>query len=756
MAAPLLRIRGLCVDARTRRPGRGFVLRRIVKDLSLGLDRGQVLGLIGESGAGKSTLGLAAMGYARRGCRISHGEIRLDGLDLRTAGPGALLDVRGRRVAYVAQSAAAAFNPAHRLLGQVLEVTRIHGGLDRERARARAIGLFERMALPDPERFGDRYPHEVSGGQLQRAMTAMALAGEPDLIVFDEPTTALDVTTQIEVLAIIREVVREVGAAALYISHDLAVVAQIADRIKVLRDGEEIEEQPAGDLLEAPGHAYTRALLGVRSAAPKAPAPRTVPILEVRSIRASYGRVRVLHDVDLTVHRGRSLAVVGESGSGKSTLARVICGLLPPRSGSLWFDGAPLPRRLADRGPEVRRRIQLVYQNPDVAMNPRHTIGDVVGRPVEVFLGAGAEHAAERRSLLRYQVDELRGLGDIVGRADELAAEHRRLHRARDLIASAGNAQTELEEQLVGAVARLADNLERADDEPLRGATELLLTAQTHLEEALGELRRYMESFPEDDGRAAELDSQLRTLHDMARKHGVAASDLGARRAELSAELENIASDEARVEALEARAAAAHERFQTAALALSEERRAAADPFCEQVGGVLAELGVKGATLQVEFAQGESAAGLEQVEFKVRTNPRFPAGPLAAIASGGELARLSLAIDVVAAARSKLPCLILDEADVGVGGTGADVLGRMLRRLSNNTQVIVVTHAPQIAALGDHHFRVSKTSAHDTVIENLSGRERTEELARMLGGRTVTDDSRAYARTLLAQADQAA
>ena len=439
MAAPLLRIRGLCVDARTRRPGRGFVLRRIVKDLSLGLDRGQVLGLIGESGAGKSTLGLAAMGYARRGCRISHGEIRLDGLDLRTAGPGALLDVRGRRVAYVAQSAAAAFNPAHRLLGQVLEVTRIHGGLDRERARARAIGLFERMALPDPERFGDRYPHEVSGGQLQRAMTAMALAGEPDLIVFDEPTTALDVTTQIEVLAIIREVVHEVGAAALYISHDLAVVAQIADRIKVLRDGEEIEEQPAGDLLEAPGHAYTRALLGVRSAAPKVPAPRTVPILEVRSIRASYGRVRVLHDVDLTVHRGRSLAVVGESGSGKSTLARVICGLLPPRSGSLWFDGAPLPRRLADRGPEVRRRIQLVYQNPDVAMNPRHTIGDVVGRPVEVFLGAGAEHAAERTRELLGLVDlpadlERRYPGQLSGGQKQRVCIARALAAEPDLV----------------------------------------------------------------------------------------------------------------------------------------------------------------------------------------------------------------------------------------------------------------------------------------------------------------------------------
>ena len=369
---------------------------------------------------------------------------------------------------------------------------------------------------------------------------------------------------------------------------------------------------------------------------------------------------------------------------------------------------------------------------------------------------AAAEQAAERRSLLRYQVDELRGLGDIAGRADELAAEHRRLQRARDLIASAGAAQTTLDEQLVGAVARLADTLERADDEPLRGATELLLTAQTHLEEALGELRRYVESFPEDDGRLAELDGQLQTLHDMARKHGVAASELGPRLAELTAELERIAGDEARAQALEAETDAADERFRTAALALSQERRDAAGPFCEQVGDVLTELGVKGATLHVEFTPAESAAGLEQVEFKVRTNPRFPPGPLGAIASGGELARLSLAIDVVAAARSKLPCLILDEADVGVGGTGADVLGRMLRRLSNNTQVIVVTHAPQIAALGDHHFRVSKTSAHDTVIESLSGGERTEELARMLGGRTVTDDSRAYARTLLAEADQAA
>ena len=369
---------------------------------------------------------------------------------------------------------------------------------------------------------------------------------------------------------------------------------------------------------------------------------------------------------------------------------------------------------------------------------------------------AEAEQGTERRSLLRYQVDELRALGDSVGRATELAAEHKRLQRAQELLTTAGVAQTELEEALLGQVARLADRLERAEDEPLAATTELVLSAQTHLEEALAELRSYLASFPEDDNRLAELDAQLATLHDMARKHGVALSDLGPRLTELAAELANSTEQAEQVGALEAAAAAASKRFQTSAETLSRQRRAAADPFCTEVNTVLAELGIADAALQVRFAPAESAAGLEQVEFNVRTNPRLPAGPLAAIASGGELARIGLAIDVVAAARSKLPCLILDEADVGVGGTGADVLGRMLRRLSANTQVIAVTHAPQIAALGDHHLKVSKTSAHDTAIDVLSGAERAEELARMLGGRTVTDDSRAYARTLLAEAGEAA
>jgi len=404
MAAHVLQINDLHIEARTRRTD-GPAWQEILKGVCLSVGRGEVLGLIGESGAGKSTLGLAAMGHARRGCRISRGEILFDGIALHEAEPTALRDLRGRKVAYVAQSAAAAFNPAHKILRQVLEVTAIHGGMNQRRARERAVGLFARMALPNPASFGDRYPHEVSGGQLQRAMTAMALAGEPDLIVFDEPTTALDVTTQIEVLAIIREAVRDVGAAALYISHDLAVVAQIADRIKVLRHGEEIEEQSTTDLLAQPHNDYTRALLNVRRGEPRDPSTGTRPVLQVRSLSASYGSTRVLHDVGISIDRGSSLAVVGESGSGKSTLARVICGLLPPVSGEVEFDGEALSRDLKGRSAESRRRIQLIYQNPDVAMNPRHTITDVIGRAATVFRGLNRQRAGERTSELLEMVD---------------------------------------------------------------------------------------------------------------------------------------------------------------------------------------------------------------------------------------------------------------------------------------------------------------------------------------------------------------
>ena len=403
---PVLDVRHLRIEATVRAPGEAPQDIVIVDDVSLTLHKGRVLGLIGESGAGKSTIGLSALGYGRGGVRITGGQVLLNGQDILQGGPHSLRAIRGRRVSYVAQSAAAAFNPSHRLMSQVIESALHHGVANRTQAEQRAVALFRKLGLPDPEHFGQRFPHQVSGGQLQRAMTAMALCAEPDLIVFDEPTTALDVTTQIDVLAAIKEAIRDTGVAALYITHDLAVVAQVSDDIMVLRHGRLVELGETAQIIHAPREAYTRALVSVRSIAHDEKKPTAQPLLEVRQVTASYsGRVvNVLNSVSVQLSTGQTLAVVGESGSGKSTLARVVTGLLAPSQGEVLFNGQPLPARLPARSKEQLRELQMIYQMADVAMNPRHTVGKIIGRPLEFYFGMQGD---EKKRRVQQLLDEI-------------------------------------------------------------------------------------------------------------------------------------------------------------------------------------------------------------------------------------------------------------------------------------------------------------------------------------------------------------
>ena len=387
----LLEMRGIVID--------GYSDDRwheIIKGVDVVLKRGEIMGVIGESGAGKSTLGLAAMGFAQPGCKINGGSIIFDGIDLMKASEDEKCKLRGSRIAYVAQSASASFNPAHRLIDQTIESAVRHGIMTESEAKSDARKLYRDLQLPDPDSIGERYPHQVSGGQLQRVMTAMAMSPRPDLIIFDEPTTALDVTTQVEVLAAMREIVENYNTAAIYITHDLAVVAQMADVIKVLRYGETVEDADTRKMLTNPEKEYTQSLWSVRSIVKEEKVSQDI-VLKVDRVDASYtGSVKVLDDVTIEVPRGHTVAVVGESGSGKSTTARAITGLLPPSKGQILFNGKPLPPALKDRSIEQLQKIQMIYQMADTAMNPRHTVRDIIGRPLEFYLGLRGKERDQR------------------------------------------------------------------------------------------------------------------------------------------------------------------------------------------------------------------------------------------------------------------------------------------------------------------------------------------------------------------------
>ena len=395
---PLLEMKNIVIDGLT-----GETWEPIIRGLDLTLEKGEVLGLIGESGAGKSTLGLASMAYTRPGCRITSGSIVFDGQELFNAPEADVRSIRGVRIAYVAQSAAASFNPAHRLIRQYAEGPVQHGLMNNAEAEEKAIATYEQLLLPDPENIGYRFPHQVSGGQLQRAMVAMAMSCQPDIIIFDEPTTALDVTTQIEVLAAIKEITRRFNTAAIYITHDLAVVAQLADRIMVLRYGELVEENDAREMLAHPRETYTRDLLAVRSfqKGKRDLDAKDDVILEIDSVTASYtGAENVLEEIDLKIRRGRTVALVGESGSGKSTLARVITGLLPPVKGRVMFKGQELSAALKSRKRKDLQRLQMIYQMPDTALNPRQKIRKIIGRPLKFYFNFD-------RNKQEYRIQEL-------------------------------------------------------------------------------------------------------------------------------------------------------------------------------------------------------------------------------------------------------------------------------------------------------------------------------------------------------------
>jgi peptide/nickel transport system ATP-binding protein len=443
----LLEVDQLTIDARK---DDGSLLP-IVKGVSFNVQRGEVVALIGESGSGKTTIALSALGYTKPGLEFTGGEVRLEGRDVITMPSEEKRQLRGERVAYLAQSAAATFNPALTIGEQVTESAVLHGHFNQEEANQRAESLYHDLELPDPERLGKRYPHQVSGGQLQRLMAAMALCSKPDLLVLDEPTTALDVTTQIEVLKAFKSVIKQEGSAAIYVTHDLSVVAQIADHIVVLYAGDLQEHGISEQVINQPSHDYTRRLMAAVRPPPAAGQSdettgehrRDVPALEVKNILAGYGRkqhdgtpaITVLRDVHMAIERGHTVGVIGESGCGKSTLARVMSGLLPASKGDVLLDGEPLQPDLRNRSRNQLQKVQFVFQMADTALNPRQRIDQILGRPLEFYLELSGDAKRRRIAELLQMVDLPQ---EFAGRyPEELSGgQKQRVNLARALAAS--------------------------------------------------------------------------------------------------------------------------------------------------------------------------------------------------------------------------------------------------------------------------------------------------------------------------------
>jgi peptide/nickel transport system ATP-binding protein len=375
----------------------------ILRDIDLTLEAGKVLGIIGESGSGKSMTALSVMNLLPQSARRG-GSIVLDGEELLSKSEREMNAIRGREIGMVFQEPMTALDPLKTIGHQVAETILIHGRAGRHEAYAEADRVLERVGLPREAFPRDRFPHELSGGQRQRVVIASAIALQPKLLIADEPTTALDVTTQARILELLRRLVDEDGMGLIFITHDLAVVAGIADTVSVMRNGEVVEAGPTTDVFRNLSHPYTHALFEASShVPPRDPAlPGGPPVLEVKNVVRDYRLptrlfappqfFRAVDDVTFTIERGENLGLVGESGSGKSTLARTIMALDAPQSGRIVLDGTPL-----DGGDlKARRKLQVVFQDPYGSFNPRQRVDTLITEPFHL-LGAAAPRGAERQ-----------------------------------------------------------------------------------------------------------------------------------------------------------------------------------------------------------------------------------------------------------------------------------------------------------------------------------------------------------------------
>ncbi|MEW2398955.1 ABC transporter ATP-binding protein [Streptomyces sp. NPDC046862] len=446
----------------------------VVREVSLRVTAGQTLALVGESGSGKSTVAATLLGHLRHGSRITGGSVHVQGRDVFGLPARELRRLRGATVAMVAQNAGHALTPSMRVGRQIAEA----GG------DIPVVDLLEQVRLPRPAELARRYPHELSGGQQQRVAIAMAIAARPDVLVLDEPTTGLDVVTQRGVLDLIAGLRDELGLAAVLVSHDLGVVAHLADEVTVLRSGRVVESAPTRALFAKPQDPYTRRLLasvprlddtglalvsetGEREVRAKAEVAAEAPVaVSARDVTVDYGSARAVHGVSFDVRRGEVLALVGESGSGKSTLAWTLAGLRTPSGGTLTHESGDLARSAGNRPLSLRRRVQLVFQNADTSLNPRRSVGDTVRRPLRFFGAASsASEASVRARELISDVHLDPALADRLP-AQLSGGQRQRIGIARALagepdVLIADEITTALDVSVQAEVLRLLDDLRR-------------------------------------------------------------------------------------------------------------------------------------------------------------------------------------------------------------------------------------------------------------------------------------------------------